>query len=363
MANPRSVKYSAAHPCAASTVPSADQYSLPTGSSDHYFRDLLDAAPDAMVMVDAHGRIIFVNSQTQRIFGYTREELVGKEVEVLMPMRFRDGHGRHREGYAVAPKIREMGKGLELFGTRKDGKEFPVEISLSPLHTDAGMIVVSAIRDITERKSAENELKQSVREKEILLKEVHHRVKNNLQIISSLLNFQSDVIADANARTVFQDTRARIKSIALVHERLYQSNDLTNIDFADYVQGLADDFFASYGIQRERITLELDIQPLALDVDSIINCGLIIGELLSNALKYAFPHDRRGSIRISLRTLNERFQLVVADDGVGLPPERRSLESASLGFKLVKGLVKELGGSVEVQGPPGSQFSILFRRC
>lgn len=323
--------------------------------------DFLEVAPDAMVLVDPAGTIVDSNSQAEKLFGFVREEMIGHKVEMLLPTRFREQHERYRSRYGAAPTVRAMGAGLELYGVRKNGTEFPVEISLGPLQTERGLIVVSAIRDITDRKEIEAQLRISISEKEILLKEVHHRVKNNLQVISSLLNFQADSLTDEKARRMFQDTRSRIKSIALIHERLYQSEDLTHIDFADYVRGLMDDLFESYGVARDRVTLQVAVDSVTLDVDTLVNCGFIVSELVSNALKYAFPNERRGRISISMRSESPgRNVLRVADDGVGLPATSSNSKTSSLGLKLVRGLAKEIGGELDVQSDGGATFTIKF---
>src|SRR5258706_329991 len=164
------------------------------------FRGLLESAPDGIVVVDAQGTIVIVNSQTERMFGYGRDELVGQKIEILVPERFRPRHVGDRSSYGDDPHTRPMGAGRALTGLSRDGNEFPVEISLSPLHTEQGTLVMSIIRDITDRRHAEEQIQASLREKEALLREIHHRVKNNLQITSSLLRLQARQIADPQRR-------------------------------------------------------------------------------------------------------------------------------------------------------------------
>lgn len=329
--------------------------------TDSKFRQMLEAAPDAMVFVDSDGIIVLVNSQTEALFGYDRTELLGQPLEILIPQRYRGHHTKHRSDYTKAPRVRRMGAALELFGVRKDGVEFPVEVSLSPLRTSTGYVVMSAIRDTSDRKLAENRIKASLHEKEVLLKEVHHRVKNNLQVINSILNLQSDTIEDINVRQAFDDTRLRIRSIALVHERLYQSRDIAKVDFADYMQGLADDVFRTFDAASRSIGLELDIRRESIPLDKTVNCGLIVNELLSNSLKYAFPAGRHGRIKISLLPAGgELLTLRVEDDGVGMPPGLSWETTDTLGLKLVRGLSGELGGQPVIENRGGACFSLTF---
>jgi PAS domain S-box-containing protein len=329
--------------------------------SEHTFRELLEVAPDAMVLVNRAGNIELVNSQTEVVFGFSRQEMLGQPLEILIPERSRSEHVGHRQNYSHSPKVRRMGAALQLYGRRKDGSEFPVEVSLSPFKTATGYLVMSAIRDISDRKIAEDRIRASLHEKEVLLKEVHHRVKNNLQVINSILNLQSDNIDDPLVREVFNDTRSRIRSIALVHERLYQSQDLANINFHDYIESLAADLFRAFGAESRNIKLTLDVRHASMAIDKTINCGLIVNEVLSNSLKYAFPENRQGKIKISL--IMEKpgvLTLSVQDDGVGLPPGFDPTNCESLGLKLVFGLSRELGGEGQISDSQGVSFSVSF---
>jgi PAS domain S-box-containing protein len=314
------------------------------------FRALLESAPDGIVVVDASGTIVIVNSQTERLFGYTRQELIGQPIELLVPARYHETHKGDRQGYVSDPKLRPMGAGRSLTGLTKDGHEFPVEISLSPLVTDQGRLVMSIVRDITERRRAEEIIQASLREKEALLKEIHHRVKNNLQVTSSLLRLQASSIAHPRAREVFEETQNRIQSIALVHEKLYQSTNLAQIDLAGYIRSLGELLFQSSAINPSNISLDVFGRDTFLSIDTAVPCGLIVNELLSNALKHAFPNDRHGQIRVDLdEDQDQRVTISVRDDGIGLPAGFNSADTKTLGLQLVQALVQQIDGQFAIE--------------
>jgi len=325
------------------------------------FRGLLESAPDGIVVVDGSGRIFIVNSQTERMFGYSREELLGQRIEMLVPERFRDTHLLDRQRYISDPHTRPMGAGLPLTGRTKSGEEFPVEISLSPLQQSGQeSLVMSIIRDITGRRRAEEQIQASLREKEALLREIHHRVKNNLQITSSLLRLQAGTIDDPQARELFESTQNRIRSIALVHEKLYQSTNIASIDFADYIRTLADLLFRTYTVDTSAIALRIDTGALFLSVETAIPCGLIANELLSNAMKHAFPQGQRGTIQVSLAQHEGSAELVIADDGAGLPADIGFDARDTLGLQLVRQLAQQIDASIEINRDRGTSFRITF---
>jgi PAS domain S-box-containing protein len=322
------------------------------------FRALLEAAPDAMVIVDQNGKIALVNGQTERLFGYQRSQLLGQPVEILVPRAARGLHESHRQGYQSNPHNRQMGSGRVLYGLRQDGSEFPVEISLSACQMENEFFVASAIRDVSAQRQAEKLLQSSLREKETLLKEVHHRVKNNLQVICSLLNLQSQNLSDPSARAIFSLCQTRIQSIALVHEKLYRSSDLAHVDFADYLRTLTQFLFSNLNARERGIRYEIDGARVRLPVDMAVPLGLIVNELVLNSLKHAFPDGAAGTVKIELKREQNQVQLLVADDGVGFHFEA---PHSGLGLELVSSLSAQVEASIAFSGPPGSRYSFEFK--
>ncbi|MBD2208169.1 PAS domain-containing protein [Calothrix sp. FACHB-1219] len=214
--------------------------------------------------------------------------------------------------------------------------------------------------DISAHIQAENQLKISLKEKEILLKEIHHRVKNNLQIISSLLRLQTRYINDEQALEVFQDSHNRVRAMAIIHEILYQANDLTKIEVSDYIQSIVNNLLRSYGINT-KIHIQMNIQKISLKIDTAIYCGLIINELVSNSIKYAFVNTQQGSICIELiETSQNNYSLIVNDNGVGLSKDVEIYKQESLGLQLVWSLVDQLEGKINLDNSSGAKFSITF---
>lgn len=334
----------------------------PPRALDHpVLHGFLEAAPDAIVVVDESGSIAAVNGLTEMMFGYARGELLGHPVERLVPDRARRAHEGQRRAYVHEPRTRPMGAGLELSGRRKDGTEFPVEISLSPLCTDERSFVVSIIRDTSERRLVEARMRESLREKEVLLKEIHHRVKNNLQVTSSLLKLQSAGVRDAQARALFAESQNRIRSMALVHEKLYQSRDLSRIDFADYAESLASLLYRSYAVDPDHIRLRVTGTGVNVSIDVAVPCGLILNELLSNCFKHAFPDGRAGEIDVDVQRQGGAVRLAVRDDGVGLPPSIDLEHSETLGLQLVRTLAEQVGAAAELVRGLGTEVRLQFR--
>lgn len=235
----------------------------------------------------------------------------------------------------------------------QEARESKIYEELGRLNND----LTNAQRELTRNNI---QLKKLNLQKEMLIKEVHHRVKNNLMIISSLLNLQSNYLKDEESKEIFKESQNRAKSMALIHERLYRSTDLKNIDFREYITTLAHDLYRTYVNDPSRIGLELNIQDVNMDIDVAIPLGLILNELITNSMKHAFPDGQEGKVSISFGKKGDEFVLKVRDDGIGLPPDMDYTKTNSLGMQLVTSLTSQLNGKLELDNTNGTNFIITF---
>jgi PAS domain S-box-containing protein len=327
--------------------------------SEERSRLLVESVKDyAIFMLDPDGRVVSWNAGAERITGYSADEIIGQPfARFYPPDAVRHGAPEHDLNRAGAEGRFET----DGWRVRKDGASFWANEILTPLRDAAGHHRGFSIvtRDVTERRRAEEQIRTSLREKEVLLKELHHRVKNNLQVICSLLNLQSLRIKDRRALELFKASQNRVKSMALIHEQLYQAGDLATIDFAEYVRRLAVNLVRSYGITTEAVRLTLNLDTVALGIDTALPCSLIINELITNSLKHAFPPGKAGEIRIGLRAgPDSACELTISDNGVGLPPDSALSTAPSSGLQLVATLTSQLGGTIEVHRNAGTRFTI-----
>jgi PAS domain S-box-containing protein len=474
----------------------------------------IEAAPTGMILVDREGNIALVNAQLEALFGYPRELLVSQPVERLLPETFRLQHPELCKALLGDPRFHAMGVGHELFGRHRDGRQIPISIALNPFHNENGEFVLASVVDITERKRAEQALRESeerlrmaqqiaragtfewnvetdeltwteqldavyglpsgglprsssswgrlmhpddrvwvqntmaralatdevteaewrivwpdgsvhwlagrwkmfrdgtgkalratginidvtqrklaerereellrqlgelneelelrvrdrtsqltaaLKERDVLLQEVHHRVKNNLQIISSLIKLQIRKIEDVDNRSGLEECRRRVETIALIHEQLYQAKDYAHVPFSDYIKRLVGNVFHATSVSHPSVTLGIAVEDITLPVDKAIPCGLILNELITNALKHAFPGGRAGSIRIELQRAGEDdVMLAVRDDGIGTPRGIPPAAVMSLGMRLVEMLVKQIHGRLDISSADGMTFRITF---
>ncbi|MBY0574927.1 MAG: PAS domain S-box protein [Undibacterium sp.] len=323
-------------------------------------RQVVDSAPNAMVMINPSGEIKMVNTQTERVFGYAREELLGQSIEMLVPERYRHHHPTLRSSFFADPNSRPMGKGRDLFGRRKDGSEFPIEIGLNPIDTDEGIKVLSAIVDISERKAKEIKIEAALVEKNILLGEIHHRVKNNLQIIHSLLDLQSTRVEDQKILDILRDSQNRIRSMAIIHQTLYQANDFVNVNFATVLEYLVPAIAETYSLKRDSVTFFLNAFKVFIPINLAIPCGLIVNELIANALKHAFTDREYGTITVALTQQGQQITLSVSDNGVGIAADIDIENHTSLGLQLVYLLADQLHATLTITRRNPTCFALVF---
>jgi PAS domain S-box-containing protein len=307
------------------------------------------------------GVIVYTNPRFEEMFGYAPGELIGKHVSLV------NAPGElspEQQSKVIGEQLERTGMWHgEIEHRKKDGTLFWNYASVSTFdHPRFGNVWVSVHTDISERKRLEAERAQALREKEILLKEIHHRVKNNLQVVSSLFYLQSQRTENRQLRHLLNESRDRVQSIALVHDQLYRSASLANIDFGEYLRQLVSGLEATYGSAARRIDVTVSTMDISLDIEHAVPCGLIISELVSNAFRHAFPGGHTGHIVVSVRNEAEsRIVLEVADDGVGITPCVDWRASTSLGLQLVTSLTTQLHGSIELDRTAGTRFTVRFR--
>jgi len=342
-------------------------------SSEEQYRLLVEHVPD-IILVHQDGKLLYVNPEATRMMGYSDEELIGTHLLIYVPAEY---HGiiinaiRHRmEGKEVMP--------YEIEILSKEGERRRVVVRGTKIQYKGTPASLNVLTDITERKRIEDqlrtlnenleqevmartrELQSSLKEKEVLLKEIHHRVKNNMQVISSLLFIQARSIEQPDVREMLLESQNRIRSIALVHEKLYQSRDLERIEYKDYLEKIARHIFESYQVTPHQIRLNVIADPVYLSIDKAVPLSLIVNELITNSIKHAFPKRGEGEIRIYLSLRNGRYHLIYEDNGPGLPDEIVLKGTHTLGMQLIQGLAGQLDGTCTYDKSDGSRFVIQF---
>ena len=341
--------------------------------SEEKFRSVVEQSSDGIVLTDTNGLIIEWNPAAERILGPKRSDAINRplwDVQYLLaPESKRTPETKEKLQSMLKAFYRDrkapwIDRISENEIQMPDGRLRIIQSIVFPIQTGSGFMVGSIIRDVTETKKNESDLKFLLQEKDLLLKEVHHRVKNNFQIVASLLNIQSRSLRDPQAVALFQENRDRIHTMSLIHEKLYQGPSLTHIPFGEILRDLATGLFTSYRIDSRNVAVRVDASPMTLPVDKVIPCGLIVNELVTNCLKYAFPKDqeRMGEIDIKLgRTSGGRVRLSVADNGVGLPKDFDMRKTRSFGLHLVNLLVEDqLAGKIKIERKNGTKFTIEF---
>ncbi|MBE0460090.1 MAG: PAS domain S-box protein [Candidatus Aminicenantes bacterium] len=322
-----------------------------------YLKQFFENIQEGIVLADKKEKIISVNKEFVRLFGYKKREIKGRYLDEIV------GHEKKRdEAEKISVKIyTEENVAFEAVRKRKDGTMIDVSVLAMPIIVDGEVVASVAIyRDITERKKAEEQVRSSLEEKEVLLKEIHHRVKNNMQIVSSMLRLQARQSKSEDFIEMCNVGQSRIRSIALIHESLYKSNDFARIDFSKYIEKLMTHLFSIYEGGKERIEFEIDVDDVFLDINKAIPCGLIINELISNSLRHAFPNRMQGKIEVKMFMENGKYILIVKDTGIGFPEELDLRNTKTLGMQLLTDLVKQLRGTIELAKDGATEFKITF---
>ena len=324
------------------------------------FDTLLSHTPDHVYQLDSRGRFVYANRSLLKFWGKDAGSLTGANIfDLGLPAESANAFNQQWQ-YVVS-----SGKPAKHEAEFLDsgGRTICYEYILTPIAAPDGSVdwVAGISRDITERKVAENELKTSLDEKTALLREVHHRVKNNLQIISSLLSMQASKLTDQYSVAQLRDSEQRVMSMALIHEQLYAHDDMASIDLATYIHNLASHVFSSQNYSGS-IQCLFELEPAILTVEQAIPCGLILNELITNALKYAYPPGQAGDIVVGLTTDPDSVAISVRDNGVGLP-ETLDL-SGTLGMRLVQLLSQQLDGECTfTNNHPGTTITIRFPKA
>ncbi len=322
-------------------------------NSEKRFSIIFHNTPVAMILSKIDGEIIDVNKAYENLFGYSREELVGhKTTDFKIYMEVKD-----REEIIQKLNAENRIVGYELKFTNKNDEIIYALFNVVSTSIDGSDWYLSAIMDITNIKELEKSLTHSLEEKNTLLKEVHHRVKNNLQLIMSLLNLQKSMEETGLLKEHFQSAQARIRAMALVHEKLYKK-DISKIFMDNYLNDLIEDIQASYEFGRN-VKINTDIESLEINIDEAIKIGLLINEIITNSFKYAFPNGRDGEIKVEIKKIKTySLEINISDNGIGLPEDFNERRKHSIGFQLLETLIDEMDGTYTLKSTPGCCFSI-----
>ncbi|MTK64767.1 MAG: PAS domain S-box protein [Methanobacterium sp.] len=328
--------------------------------SEKKYRTLFEYDPDYTLLFNKDGIIVDANNAITMVTGLPKNRLIGNSLYDTR-LYFREDIANLQERFSQIIENKEN----QIFETEmidKHGNTRCVHVNITVIEMENDILYVLVIAsDITEIKQFETELKGSIREKEVLLKEIHHRVKNNMQIISSLMNIQTRYLDDKESINVLKESQNRVKSMSMIHEKLYRSKKFDKVYFAEYIENLVWDLFYSYSIEKGKIEPILEIEDVKLNIETSVPLGLILTELVSNCLKYAFPDSMTGTLYVSLKKSGENYELIIKDDGIGFPETIDFKNTDSLGLQLVNSLTDQIDGEIELNNSNGTEFRIQFK--
>ncbi|NBV82799.1 PAS domain S-box protein [bacterium] len=326
------------------------------GGTDSFFRQITETTSDIIVEAYADGYIEFISQSVQQL-GYSPSELIGTNgFELIHP----DDLLGLQHVLSQLPDARHTTTTSRVRNSQGDYVDFECRINFLDTGDPHSIKVIVVARDVRPRQEFIRQLQDSVKEKEVLLKEIHHRVKNNLQIISSMLNIQSHYFGDPRVKDVFKECQNRIKSMALIHETLYMSKNLANIEFSGYIKNLVQRLSTSYREASGKVSVTLSIPDVTLHIDTAVACGLIVNELVTNSFKHGFPGDHSGTIWITLTGDGDHYCLSVRDNGVGFPKDIDLSKSNSMGLQLVTTLSHQLNADLEFDKMNGTCIALTF---
>lgn len=319
--------------------------------SEEKHRFLFEKGSDAIILINATSEeIIECNTAAEHLYGYNRDQLLSLKFPYLVADPDGTGVSTHKS------------EDTSMYHKKQNGTVFPVELTDNVFNWQGNNVRIAAVRDISERKFAEDKLKSSLKEKEILLQEIHHRVKNNMQVISSLLKLQSDKTDNEETKRAIFESRNRVYTMSAVHETLYGTENLASIDVKTYLSKVAKSLLQTYQSEQGDVHLNITADELNLGIRQASPLGLILNELISNSLKYAFPGDKKGEISISVKKAgNQELEISISDNGIGFSETLDWQNSETLGLQLVTTLVKDqLNGTIQLNGESGTTFTIKF---
>ncbi len=330
--------------------------------SEEKYKDIVEKASIAICTDNIYGELTYFNNKFTEIFGYSYEDMKNQTFRTLIHL---DDFERILKYHTNRVNGKESPERYEFKGFRKCGSVIYIDVTVTIIRDKNSKIIGTRnfFRDITSRKEQENAIRKSLSEKEVLLKEIHHRVKNNLQIVCSLLYLQSRRSTDPEIIEALSVSTDRIKSMALIHEKLYNASDFTNIDFKSYIESLTRSLVINYKIGSTHINLVTDIQASKLELTKAIPCGLIVNELVTNSLKHAFANTAQGEIFIGFYSDDrDVFTLCVKDNGKGFSNEELTSDKNSLGMTIVETLTKQLSGKLDIESNNGATITIEFKK-
>lgn len=327
---------------------------------------LLSLVTDNMLnvvgQIDAEGTFQYISPSIKTILGYDPSEILGENVFQFINLTHPEDQIKVSTAFMGATNSYLPGEVQHRF-RRADGSYIWVESLGNPLFDDENQYngVVFSMTDINSLKAAEKNLKTSLEDKELLLRELHHRVKNNMQIISSLLNLQSQHIKDKRDLKIFKSSQTRVKTMSLIHEELYSSQDFSHIHLSKYIRNLTKELLTSNIGDPGRVQLTVNVEEIKMELETAIPLGLLINEIVANSVNHAFPNHRKGEIIVDLKRDGDAFVLKISDDGIGIPKKTDFEKAETLGFQLIKNLVNQLDGEIKMQTNHGTTFIIKFK--